>query len=228
MRCGRWLGAACAAMVFAACATASKDVTGSGDDRLDDSAGAEAQAGGGAAAACESGTGDLVLLDARTADPVACVTATLLREPENCEGDCPQETVMTGRTTQTGHLKLPDPNLANVRLFAVAENYQQSTRGPSPIKPGTMAEIEMIPDDGFVLKFVDPEGNYLPGVNVAFKQGGEVIAQMKTNDLANVWFPSRTPFAGEPVTIEADGFSPVTVAGPEELGTDGNTVTLNR
>src|SRR5690242_19740181 len=61
-----------------------------------------------------------------------------------------------------------------------------------------------------------------------FKQRGEAIAQMNTNELANVHFPYRSPFAGEPVIVEAPGYAPLTVNGPQDLGSDGRTVTLHK
>ena len=75
---------------------------------------------------------------------------------------------------------------------------------------------------------MDPEGNYLTDLLVTFKQRGEAIAQMTTNELANVHFQHRSPFAGEPVIVEAPGYAPLTVNGPQDLGTDGHTVTLHK
>jgi len=109
----------------------------------------------------------------------------------------------------------------------MAEGYRPSSRDPSPLQGG-VAELEMLPAEGFTLKLVDPEGNYLPHLQVSFKQRGEAIAQMTTNELANVHFQHRSPFSGEPVIVEAPGFSPLAVNGPEDLGSDGHTVTLRR
>lgn len=222
----------CAATL--ACATTRQDASGSGDERLDESTRPDTEGAASAKAekSCGEAGGELVLIDARSGDLVSCAMVTLLRDAEGCtpqEGaECPTEQVMKGRTSSVGELKLPDPSLLNAKLWAVAEGYVQSPRDPGPAAKGKPAEIEMIPADGFLLKFVDAEGNYLPGVSVSFKQGGEVIAQMKTNELANVYFPTRTPFAGEQVVIEADGFQPLTISGLQDLGSDGNTVTLQR
>ena len=110
----------------------------------------------------------------------------------------------------------------------MAAGYRLSYRDPSPLQGGAGAEIEMVPSEGFTLKFVDPEGNYLTRLTVSFKQRGEAIAQMTTNELANVHFQRRSPFSGEPVIVEAPGYAPLTVNGPQDLGGDGRTVTLRK
>jgi hypothetical protein len=118
--------------------------------------------------------------------------------------------------------------VAQTRIYAVGEGYAQSYRQPSPTSPQRVAEIEMIPEDGFLLKVLDSDGNYLPGVEVTFKQGAEVLAQMRTNDLANVFFSTRSPFSGDPVLITVEGYQPVTVATTADLGADGHTVVVKR
>ncbi|MBX5484334.1 MAG: hypothetical protein IRZ16_21135 [Myxococcaceae bacterium] len=228
--------AALAAVWLAGCATARQDVTGSGDDRLDEAQATDADnktaLGHASSGECGTGPGNLVLIDARNGNPISCASFTLSRDVEDCQpspgNECPTEVVLQGRTNARGEVMLPDPALANVRLWAVAEGFQASNRDPAPIPEGKVGELEMLPEDGFLLKFVDVEGNYLPNLTVSFKQGGEVIAQLRTNELANVYFTERTPFAGEPVTIEAEGFAAVTINGPQDLGSDGNTVTLHR
>ncbi len=238
---GMAVGAVCCALGLwgSGCATARGDVTGSGDDRLDDTTqGDEAAASapeGAAGGSCgpEAKEGSVVLLDARTVEPISCVLATLLRDqpgcaPETPSGECPTEELARGPTSQGGRLSLRGTDPARTRLWAVAEGFVQSAREPGPVAKGRAPEIEMVPEDGFLLKFLDGEGNYLPGLSVVFRQGEEVIAQLKTNELSNVFFPVRTPFAGEPVVIEVEGFAPLTLSSPSELGADGNTVTLRR
>lgn len=237
MMIGRWMCAVVAGLSLAGCVTTQKDVTGSGDDRLDDTSAAtekDAVPAGrpGSESGCASGEGDLVLIDARNGNPISCASVTLSRDVEGCEAtpetECATEVLLKSKTTSKGQIKLPDPALANVRLWAVSEGFQASPRDPAPIPAGKKGEIEMVPEDGFLLKFVDAEGNYLTHVSVAFKQGETVIAQMRTNELANVYFAERTPFAGEPVIIEAEGFGQLTISGPKDLGADGNTVTLTK
>jgi hypothetical protein len=204
------------------------DTAGNGDERYDETSSPEkprpvikdpSQCGA-------EGKGDVVLLDARTSLPVSCVLVTLFREPTNCgESECPAESIFQGHSNGQGLILVGQP-ISGSRVYAVAEGYAQSYRQPGAVAASRVAEIEMIPDDGFLLKVLDNEGNYLPGVEVTFKQGEEVLAQMRTNDLANVYFASRTPFSGESVTIQAEGYAPVTVAGPTELGTDGHTLTV--
>ena len=240
----RWMavaGVCCAlGLLGPGCATTRSDVTGSGDERLDDTThGAdEALPGTGSAernAVCgaEVKEGGVVLLDARTAEPLTCVLATVLRDQAGCSqepggSECPTEVIARGPTSQSGRLGLSGTDPSRTRLWAVAEGFVQSAREPGPVGKGRAPEIEMVPEDGFLLKFLDAEGNYLPALTVVFRQGGEVIAQLKTNELSNVFFPARTPFAGEPVQIEAEGFVPLTLSSPAELGADGNTVTLRR
>jgi hypothetical protein len=231
-------GVAAASLILAAgvcgCATWDRitgkqpDTAGNGDERYDETSSPEkprpvikdpSQCGA-------EGKGDVVLLDARTSLPVSCVLVTLFREPTNCgDTECTAESIFQGRSNSQGLILVGQP-IGSSRVYAVAEGYAQSYRQPGGMSASRIAEIEMVPDDGFLLKVLDSDGNYLPGVEVTFKQGEDVLAQMRTNDLANVYFSSRTPFSGESVTIHAEGYAPVTVASPSELGSDGHTLTV--
>lgn len=208
-------------LACAGCIHQQPDVAGSGDERYDETSRPDkprvevkdsSQCG-------PEGKGDVVLLDARTALPVACALVTIFREPD--------EQIFQGHTNQSGVVNVGQ-SVDKLKVYAVAEGYAQSWRQAAAVSAGRLAEIEMLPDDGFLLKVLDGDGNYVQGVEVTFKQGDQVLAQMRTNDLANVFFTARTPFAGEPVTIEAEGYAPVTVASASELGADGHTVTVRR
>lgn len=228
---GIWVGVAAAAVgLGATCQVQRPDVTGTGDERIDEQAQVEraAPAAGKAGCAAEP-AGNLSLIDARTASPLACVPVTVSVESTDCpEGmSCPAALAYRGDTNALGQVRVK-ASLEAERVSAVAEGYVPSYRRPGPVTQTSPAEIEMIPSDGFLLKFLDAEGNYLTKLPVVFKQGADVIAQMRTNELANAFFPSRTPFAGEAVTIEAEGFAAATVNGPADLGEDGHTVVLRR
>jgi hypothetical protein len=220
-----WLAAGASA-----CVTPKKDVAGTGDDHYDETSGPErpravvkdpSQCGA-------EGKGDVVLLDARSGLPVACALITLFREPADCkDAECPSESIYQGHSNAQGMILVAQP-VAQTRIYAVGEGYAQSYRQPSPTSPQRVAEIEMIPEDGFLLKVLDSDGNYLPGVEVTFKQGEEVLAQMRTNDLANVFFSTRSPFSGDPVLITVEGYQPVTVATTADLGADGHTVVVKK
>jgi hypothetical protein len=213
-----------------ACVTPRGDVAGTGDDHYDETSRPErakpeikdpSQCGA-------EGKGDVILLDARTALPVACVLISVFREAPDCkETDCPAEPIFEGHSNAQGQVLVSQP-LAQSRIYAVSEGYAPSYRLPSAMSPHHLAEIEMIPDEGFLLKVLDGEGNYLPGVEVTFKQEEQVLAQMRTNDLANIFFSSRSPFSGDPVTISVEGYAPLTVASATELGTDGHTVIVHK
>ena len=55
-----------------------------------------------------------------------------------------------------------------------------------------------------------------------------MIAQLRTNTLANLFFTQRQPFEGQPVTVEAPGYAPLTITSVAELGDDGHTLTLQK
>ena len=84
-----------------------------------------------------------------------------------------------------------------------------------------------MPAEGFWLKVLDGDGNYLADTTVTFKQGEDVIAQLRANTLANVFFTQRQPFAGQPVTVEASGYKSQTITA-SDLGDDGHTLTLTK
>lgn len=218
-----WLGA-CLAL---GCATTGAV---SDDARLDDGAGKDpAQAGKKARACGPDGVGDVVLLDARTGGPVTCQAVTLTREPMTCAAgaECPSDVLFKGLSGPQGLVKLTGP-LDKSRLVAAADGYGPSSLPNATSKAGQVLELELAPEEGFWLKLLDAEGNFLPDVSVTFKQGDEVLAQLRSNNLANVFFTQRQPFAGQPVTATAEGFKPVTIQGNEDLGEDGHTLTLTK
>jgi hypothetical protein len=118
--------------------------------------------------------------------------------------------------------------LGTARLTAVAEGFAPTLFDPVPPKPNALVEVELMPDTGFLLKLVDESGNYLPDVSATFRQGENVVAQLRSNELANVFFPQRTPFSGEPVRVEVEGYQATTINGAQDLGTDGHTLTLKK
>ncbi len=213
----------------ATCNEAERDGLGSGDERIDEPTRSDLSVPDAGATCTREPQGNLVLLDARTGSPLNCELVTLSREPQGCGEDqtCEPIVLSRGSTNALGQVRVSvDP--AAVRLSAVAEGYSVSYREPAPVPAGQLAELELRPANGFLLKFLDPDGNYLSGVQVTFRQGDEVIGSLRTNELANVFFGTRTPFSGEPVTIEAEGFTPVVVSSTQELGADGHTVTLRK
>ena len=233
MRSGSWALLACAwALALSTGCVKRLDVSGTGDDRLDDPArGDAAPAGQTPEEACGPGGGALLLLDAVTAAPLSCTLVTVSQDPADCrpeEGACTGRELFRGRTSANGRVAVGSVAWEAARLSVVAAGYRPSYRDPSPLQGEAVPEIEMLPAEGFTLKLVDPEGNYLPRLQVSFKQRGEAIAEMTTNELANVHFQRRSPFSGEPVIVEAAGFAPLTVNGPQDLGGDGHTITLKR
>ncbi|GMU62754.1 MAG: hypothetical protein AMXMBFR34_45170 [Myxococcaceae bacterium] len=223
---GRGLVTVAASVLFA-CATTSSSV--SDEARLDETGGKEAALGKKARACGPDGVGDVVLLDARTGGPVTCQAVTLTREPMACaEGaECPSDVVFKGLSGPQGLVKLTGP-VDKQRLLAAADGYGPSSLPNATVKPGALVELELAPADGFWLKVLDREGNFLPDVSISFRQGQDVIAQLRTNSLANVFFTQRQPFAGQPVDVVAEGFEPVIISSAADLGEDGHTLTLSR
>lgn len=222
------------AVAVSSCVTAKKDVSGTGDERFDDTVapdkGPAKGDGDKTGPSCgPEGKGDVVLIDARSATPVACALVTLTREAADCQAgtECPTDVVFHGRSNKVGQVLLTQP-VSGSRLTAVAEGFAPSYRAAAAVPAGKLIEIEMVPTDGFWLKVLDADGNYLQDVLVTFKQGEDVLAQLRTNDLANVFFTNRNPFAGDPVTVEAQGYKQAVISGPTDLGDDGHTVTLHK
>ncbi len=215
--------------VVCGCAT-TKDSVGGGDARLDEAAGKDAVAKAtGAGRTCGPDKGDLVLIDARTGGPVTCLAVTVSKEPGDCAigTECPSDQLVKGFTGSKGHVTTNAP-FEKVRLAAVADGY-----GPSYLFNATKSaakplELELAPADGFWLKVLDGDGNYLQNVLVTFKEGDAVLAQVRSNVLANVFFTQRQPFGGQPVTVEAEGYAAMTVSSQSELGDDGHTLTLKK
>ena len=210
------------------CAT-TKDSVGGGDARLDeDKAKEDAVKVEGRSCGAEA-PGDLVLLDSRTGGPVTCLAVTVTREPMSCAPgtECPSEVLFKGFTSSKGQLKLIAP-VQKSRLTAVADGFAPSMLGNATSLKDRMLELELTPNDGFWLKVLDAEGNYLQDVSVTFKQGSDVIAQLRSNTLANVFFTQRQPFSGQPVMVEAPGYKALTISTPEDLGEDGHTLTLQK
>ncbi|MEW5739145.1 MAG: hypothetical protein AB1938_09480 [Myxococcota bacterium] len=223
---GRGLVGLCA-LLLGACATTSGGV--SDDARLEDTGGKEAAAGRKGRECGPDGVGDVVLLDARTGGPVTCQVVTLTREPMTCsEGaECTSDVVFKGLSGPQGLVKLTGP-VEKQRLVAAADGYGPSSLPNATVKPGAVIELELVPAEGFWLKVLDAEGNFLPDVSLTFKQGDDVIAQLRTNSLANVFFTQRQPFAGQPVDVVAEGYKPLTISSTADLGEDGHTLTLSR
>ncbi len=215
------------ALLCAACATTNNKAD---DARVDDTTRPEKAGNEKDPSKCgPEGKGDLVLLDARTAGPLTCTMVTVNKEPGNCpRGEsCLSEVVFHGYTNSRGQLAVTDV-FTNVRIVGVADGYSPSYLEDASITKGRILELEMAPSSGFWLKALDHEGNYLQDVVLSFKQGEEVVASLRTNDLANVFFTQRNPFSGQPVTIEAPGYKPAIVANVAELGADGHTLTLHK
>lgn len=200
------------------------------DARLDDSARGDALSQDKGGRACgPDAKGDIVLLDARTGGPVTCMAVTLTTEPMACavSADCPSDVLFRGVTNARGQVSVSQA-FSGVRLVAVADGYDASYLPNARLQKDKLIELELAPADGFWLKVLDADGNYLPDVSIAFKQGDSTIAQLRSNVLANVFFTQRQPFAGDPVRVEADGFQSMTVAGVQDLGDDGHTLVLRR
>lgn len=241
------------AALFVSCVTNRKDVTGTGDDRLDENeikADATAKERAPESACGPDGKGNVVLLDAKTASPVSCVLVTITRENAECvarckmlAGDsapsvgasgtqcpdgssCPSDRVFNGRSNKVGQVNAD--NLGTGQLTAVAEGFAPTLFDPVPPKPNALIEIELMPETGFLLKLVDDAGNYLPDLSATFKQGDNVIAQLRSNELANVFFPQRTPFSGETVTVVVEGYQPAQINSAADLGSDGHTLVLKK
>lgn len=236
-----------------ACSTTRQGVSGSGDDRLDEGqAAADAQpAAAQDTSGCgPEGVGNVVLLDAKTASPVSCVLVTLTRENAQCVerckllagetapsvgasgtqcpdgSECPADRIFNGRSNKVGQVNVG--KLGEGPLTAVAEGYVATAFDPVPPKADALIEVELMPATGFLLKLVDEAGNYLPDVSATFKTGDDVLAQLRSNELANVFFPQRTPFSGEAVTVIVDGYQPAQIKGQTDLGADGHTLVLKK
>jgi hypothetical protein len=222
------LVAACMAFVLAGCVT-TRDAVGGGDARLDEGGGGEGPVAKAKRECGPDGKGDLVLLDARTGGAVTCQPVTLMREAMSCAlaADCPSDTVYQGLSNAQGQVSLSGA-VERARLVAVAEGFGPSVLSNATSKAGQLLELELAPADGFWVKVLDGDGNYLQDLAISFKQGTELLAQLRTNTLANVFFVQRQPFSGQPVTVEAPGFQPVTISDIAELGEDGHTLVLSR
>ncbi|MGV3619915.1 MAG: hypothetical protein ACO1OB_03810 [Archangium sp.] len=202
-------------VLLSSCATTAAV---SDDARLDDSA-KEAAAKKSGRECGPDAPGDLILLDATTGGSVPCLPVTVT------VGD--SDVYFRGVSGPRGQVKLLAP-VSRARLVAVADGFAPSELNNASTVKDRVLELELAPADGFWLKVLDAEGNYLQDVQLTFKQGADVIAQLRSNTLANVFFAGRQPFSGQPVVIEAAGFAPVTVSAVSELGDDGHTLTMTR
>jgi hypothetical protein len=213
------------------CATTRPDSVGGGDSRIDESSRGDAEV----AKAEREGRcgpdakGDVVLLDGRTGGPLTCALVTVSMMQDNCPvpSECPSEVLFQGRTNRRGQFAAARA-FSRVRLEAISEGYGTGALGGATLTSGKVLELEMPPDDGFWLKVVDQDGNYLPEALVTFRSGDEVIAQLRSNVLANVFFAQRNPFSGQEVVVEAEGFARGKIRGQEDLGDDGHTLTLRK
>jgi hypothetical protein len=91
------------AFALAGCIHQRPDVAGSGDERYDETSRPEkARVEVKDTSQCGAeGKGDVVLLDARTALPVACALVTIFREPTDCkESECQTESIFQGHSNQ--------------------------------------------------------------------------------------------------------------------------------
>ena len=211
-----------------ACVT-TKDAVGGGDSRLDEDKAKEDAVKVAGRSCGPNGPGDVVLLDARTGGPVTCLEVTVTREPMSCAvgTECPSEVLFKGFTSAKGQLKLIAA-VQKSRLIAVADGFSPSMLSNATSVRDRVLELELMPDEGFWLKVLDGDGNYLADASVTFKQGNDVIAQLRANTLANVFFTQRQPFAGQPVTVESSGYKTVTISSAADLGEDGHTLTLQK
>lgn len=217
------------ALGVAGCVT-TKDSVGGGDARLDDATRPEAAEARRDGTSCgAAGKGDLVVLDGRTGGPLTCLAVTITAEPMSCasSAECPSTTVFRGLTNKEGKA-LSTAAFASARLIAVSDGFASATVPNATTKADGVIELELMPAEGYWLKVLDAEGNYLPDVSLTFKQADTVLAQLRTNVLANVFFSQRQPFSGQPVTVEAQGFQAVVVNDVKELGDDGHTLVLRR
>lgn len=216
------------ALVVCACVT-TKDSVGGGDSRLDEDKQKEDAVKVEGRSCGPDAPGDVVLLDSRTGGPVTCLAVTVTREPMSCAAgtECPSEVLFKGFTSAKGQLKLIAP-VEKSRLVAVADGFSPSTLNNVTSVKDRVLELELMPAEGFWLKVLDAEGNYLADTTVTFKQGDDVIAQLRANTLANVFFTQRQPFAGQPVNVEAQGYKTQTITTVADLGEDGHTLTLQK
>jgi hypothetical protein len=216
-------------VLIAGCVTA-KDAVGGGDARLDEAGRPDAPEARAASSACgPDGKGDLIILDGRTGGPLGCLAVTVTAEPMSCpaSNECPSTTLFRGLTNRAGQALTASP-FASARLIAVADGFAPAVLSNVSSKAGTLYELELMPTEGYWLKVLDPEGNYLHDVSLTFRQGDSVIAQLRTNVLANVVFAQRQPFSGQPVTVEAEGYQSAIVNDVSELGDDGHTLVLRK
>jgi hypothetical protein len=222
-----------ALLALAACVTARPDSVGGGDSRLDEGAKADEKiARAEAKGECgPEAKGDIVLLDGRTGGPLTCALVTISMEPDSCpnETTCPSEVLFSGRTNRRGQVAAPRP-FSRMRLEATVDGYGTGMLGGATLSGGKVLELEMPPDadEGFWLKIVDGDGNYLQDLLVTFKQGDDVLATLRSNVLANVFFTQRNPFSGQDVTVHADGYAAGKIASTGDLGDDGHTLTLKK
>ncbi|MBL8950609.1 MAG: hypothetical protein JNK82_07530 [Myxococcaceae bacterium] len=215
----------------AACATT--DSVGRGDTRIDDGekSDAEIKKAEKEGKCGPDGKGDVVLLDGKTGGPLTCALVTVSTVQDSCSigSECPSDVLFQGRTNRRGQFASPRP-FARVRLEAVSEGYGTGILGSASLASGKVLEVEMPPDpdEGFWLKILDTDGNYLQDLSVTFRSGDDVLAALRTNVLANVFFTQRNPFSGQEVTAEAEGYQSLKISGASDLGDDGHTLTLKK
>lgn len=216
------------AVLLLLCACATTHASGD-DSRLDEASARDGVSKKNAADCGADAPGDVILIDARTGGSVPCLPVTLTTEAMSCAvgSECDSEIYFKGLTGPKGQVKLLAP-VQRVRLVAVAEGFAPSSLSNATSVKDRVLELELAPADGFWLKVLDADGNYLQDVSLSFKQGEDLIAQLRSNTLANVFFTGRQPFSGQPVTVEATGFAPLTISSVSELGEDGHTLTLSR
>ncbi len=222
-----------ALFALAACATSRPESLGGGDSRLDESGKGDAEVSR-AEAKRQCGPdakGDIVLLDGRTGGPLTCALVTVSMLPDSCPPDteCASEQLFQGRTNRRGQIASPRP-FSKMRLEAVSEGYGTGSLSGASLSSGKLLEVEMPPEteDGFWLKILDGDGNYLQDVLVTFKAGDDVVASLRTNVLANVFFTQRNPFNGQEIVAQIEGYSPAKIKDTSDLGDDGHTLMLKK
>src|SRR6185295_2993293 len=124
-----------------------RDVSGSGDERLDESTKGDALPGQGQGEACGPDGGTLLLLDAVTAAPLSCTLVTVSQDATDCRSDdgaCASQELYRGRTGVQGRAQV-QVAWESARVSAVAAGYRPSYREAGAVSPAAPAEIEMVP-----------------------------------------------------------------------------------
>ena len=100
---------------------------------------------------------------------------------------CPSEVLFQGHTNRRGQFSAPRP-FAKQRLEATVDGYGTGMLGNATLAPGKVLELEMPPDadEGFWLKIIDGDGNYLQDLLAVANK-----ALLGVPLLANLFHPDR-------------------------------------